>query len=49
MIMNNKQTFYESPEVKVVDIHAEGVLCSSQGSSSEGYGPGDDLFTDWEL
>ncbi len=48
MIMNSKTTFYESPEVKVVDILAEGVLCSSQGSSSEGYEIGGDLG-EWEL
>jgi hypothetical protein len=46
--MNNKTTFYESPEVKVVDILAEGVLCSSQGSSSEGFEFGDS-WEDWEI
>ena len=44
MIMNKKQTFYESPEVKVVDIHAEGVLCSSV----ENWKEGDDVL-DWEI
>ena len=45
MIMNNKQTFYESPEVKVVDILAEGVLCNS----FDPYEKGDDLSSDWEF
>lgn len=43
MKINYKLTGYESPEVKVVDIHAEGVLCSS----FEDWQEGDDLF-DWE-
>ena len=27
----NKQVFYESPEISVVEIEAEGVLCASGG------------------
>lgn len=42
--MNNKTTFYESPEVKVVDILAEGVLCSS----IENWQEGNDIL-DWEI
>ncbi len=42
--MNNKLTSYDSPEVKVVDILAEGVLCSS----IEDYGKGDDFSDLWE-
>ncbi len=41
--MNNKLTPYDSPEVKIVDILAEGVLCSS----FEDWQKGDDLF-EWE-
>lgn len=47
MNMNKKLTGYESPEVKVVDIQAEGVLCSSMGGNFEDWEKGDDLF-DWE-
>ncbi len=41
--MDIKLTHYESPEVKFVDIYAEGVLCSS----IENWQEGDDLV-DWE-
>ena len=44
MIMINKKAIYESPEVKVVDILAEGVLCSSV----ENWKEGDDVL-DWEI
>ncbi len=41
--MDYKQNNYESPEVKLIDLVAEGVLCSS----FEPWQGGDDL-SDWE-
>ena len=46
MIMNKKLTVYESPEVKVVDILAEGLLCSS--ATWESFEEGDYLGNEWE-
>lgn len=45
MIMINDKAIYESPEVKVVDILAEGVLCSS----IENWEEGNDYSEGWDI
>lgn len=31
---------YLSPEIKILSLHSEGVLCSSLGAGHEGFGDG---------
>ena len=42
--MNTNVFNYEAPEVKVVELYAEGVLCAS--GQLEGWGDGDDFTWD---
>ena len=46
MIMNKKLTVYESPELKILDIQAEGVLCGS--ATWDPFGPGEFPNDEWE-